>query len=83
MKIDTKKPLTDTHEVNLAPLCKQTTEQSLNPGILQKVDKVINIQAKQEWCCGRRSQGVIGIANKFGVKTRILKGRLKINRDEN
>ena len=79
----TKKPLNNTHEIHLATLAEKATEQFLGIWILQKVNGVINVEAKREWFVRNMAIRVIGISDKACEETRIFKRRCQANRKKN
>ncbi len=81
--MNTKKPLNNTHEIHLATLAEKATEQFLDIWILQKVNKVINVEAEREWFLRNMTFRVVGISNKACEETRIFERRCQTNRKEN
>jgi hypothetical protein len=55
----------------------------LDLGILQEVNKVINVETKREGVIRNMTVGIVGILNKTGVETQILERRGKTNGKEN
>jgi hypothetical protein len=44
--MNTKKPLDNSHEINLATFSKNTTEEGFDRVIFQEIDKAVNIHPK-------------------------------------
>ncbi len=49
-KMNAKEPFNDAHEAYFAMFSKKMAEESLNCGILQEIDKVINIHTEGQRC---------------------------------
>jgi hypothetical protein len=70
-----KEPLYHTHEVNLGACRQKLTEQCFHLWVLREVNKIVNVEAKSEFC-GQRDAGGIGwVPNKCRVEAWILEGR--------
>jgi hypothetical protein len=81
--VNTKKPLDNTHEIHLTMLAEIATEQFLDICILQKGNKVINVEDKREWLVKNMTVRVVGVLNKAGEETGIFDRRDQTIRKEN
>ncbi len=82
-EVNPKKPLDDPHKIYFATLPEKAATLFLDLGILQEVNKVINVETKIERKIGNMTVRIIGISNKTGEEARILKRRGKTNGKEN
>ncbi len=74
MRMNPKKPLHNTHKINFATFSKKMAKEGLNCRILGEVNKVINIQSKQEKMLQGRGIGMQRIADKCCEEVRIFEG---------
>jgi hypothetical protein len=82
-EIDTQKPFTNTHEIDITAFTEETTEESLNDWVFREINKVVNIQPKRKRNRGQGSRRVVGVNDTSRVETRVFQRRAKANRLEN